>query len=239
MKRRAFPAFSDCRGGTLWQRIFGMRHPRPKIGHRAFVDPTAQFIGCEYIEIGQRAIVGEHCWFNVNDRSGDCPRIVIRDHAFISRRGFLSSGRRIEIGSYCLIGNDSNFLGADHDFSDPFTPYMVAPALNGEEISVGTNCWMGSRCTTLKGVSIGHGCVVGAGSLVTKSIPPFSLAVGSPCRVIKRYRMREKRWVCISEWTQEDEAALPGADDYLAAIRAKHEWLPMPYVVGGNWFGNL
>ena len=203
------------------------------------MDPSAQFIGCEYIEIGRRSVISEGCWLNVNDRSGAEPRITIGDHCIISRRTFMSSGCRIRIGSYCLIGNESNFLGADHDFSDPFLPYMIAPAINGEEISVGVNCWMGSNCTILKGVSIGHGCVIGAGSVITKSIPPLSIAVGSPCRVIRRFRMSDKMWIPISAWTQADEVRIPSEEEYLSRIREKHEWVPMPQIIGGVWFGNL
>lgn len=239
MKKRKFPNFTDNRGGTWIQRLFGMRRPRPRTGNRTFVDPSAQFIGCEYIEVGHRSVIAEGCWLNVNDRSGDEPRIVIGDHCIISRRTFMSSGHKITIGPYCLIGNESNFLGADHDFQDPFLPYMIAPAINGEEISVGANCWMGSNCTILKGVSIGHGCVIGAGSVITRSIPPLSVAVGSPCRVIRRFRMSDRTWIPVGEWTEADEAQIPSAADYLAKIREKHEWLPMPYIIGGSWFGNI
>ena len=228
MKKRSFPKFTDNRGGTIFQRILGMRRPRPKIGNRSFVDPSAQFVGCEYVEIGNRTVISEGCWFNVNDRSGTEPRIVIGDHCVISRRSFFSSGRKILIGPYCLIGNESNFLGADHDFSDPYVPYMIAPAINGGDITIGVNCWIGSNCTILKGVSIGHGCVIGAGSVLTKSIPPLSVAVGSPCRVLKRFRASDRRWV-----------SLPSSEDYLKKIREKHEWVSMPYIIGGGWFGNM
>lgn len=211
----------------------------PRAGRRAHIDPTAQFIGCDYIEIGNRSIIAEGCWFNVNDRSGGKPRIVIGDHCIISRRTFMSSGHKITVGPYCLIGNENNFLGADHDFTDPFVPYLIAPAINGEEISVGANCWVGSNCTILKGVQIGHGCVIGAGSLVAKSVPPLSIAVGNPCRVLRRFRVRERRWVSLSEWTAEDETQVPDEGEYLALIRKKHPWLSMPYIISGPRYGNL
>ncbi len=239
MRRRAFPKFTDFRGGSLFHRLFGQRKTRPKIGKRTFVDPSAQFLGCEKIKIGSRSILSEGCWLNVNDRSGEQLRIVIGDHCFISRRVFMSSGYQIFIGDYCLIGNETCFLGADHDFSDPFVPYLTAPAVNGESIVLGPNCWLGTACTVLKGVSIGHGCVVGARSLVTKSIPPLSIALGSPARVIKRFRLSEKSWVPIAEWTDKDEAEIPSEKEYLARIHENYRWVSMPYIVGGGWFGNL
>ena len=239
MKKRGFPSFTNNYGGTWLQRVFGMRKPRPKTGRKTFVDPTVQFIGAEHIEVGYRSIISEGCWFNVSDRSGSEPRIVIEDHCIISRRVFMNSGKRIAIGPHCLIGNESNFLGADHDFSDPFRPYLVAPSPSGEEITVEANCWMGSNCIVLKGITIGFGCVIGAGSMVTRTLPPLSVAVGTPCRVIKRYRIAEKKWIPVSEWTQQDEAAIPTLAEYLKLLRGKHEWISMPYIIGGVWFGNI
>ncbi len=53
-------------------------------------------------------------------------------------------------------------------------------------ITIGSGCWLGGGVIVLPGVSIGDGCVIGAGSVVTKDIPANSLAVGNPCRVIRR-----------------------------------------------------
>lgn len=51
-------------------------------------------------------------------------------------------------------------------------------------VTIGNNIYFGADCTVLKGVSIGDNCIIGAGSVVTKSIPPNSVAVGNPCKVI-------------------------------------------------------
>ena len=52
-------------------------------------------------------------------------------------------------------------------------------------IEIGDNCWLASNVTVCGGVKIGEGCVIGAGSVVTRDIPPNSLAAGVPCRVIR------------------------------------------------------
>ena len=56
----------------------------------------------------------------------------------------------------------------------------------GRPITIGSNCWLASNVVVIGGVTIGEGCVIGAGSVVTKDIPPHSLAVGNPCRVIRQ-----------------------------------------------------
>jgi acetyltransferase-like isoleucine patch superfamily enzyme len=53
-------------------------------------------------------------------------------------------------------------------------------------VFIGDDCWIGGNVSILPGVTIGNGCTIGAGSVVTKSIPAFSVAVGSPARVIKK-----------------------------------------------------
>ena len=224
---------------SWWRRLLGKNRTLPQTGHRTYIDPSAQFIGANRISVGRRCIISEGCWFNVNDRSGADAAIVVADHCYVGRRSFFSSGRRIEVGPYCMIGNESNLLGSDHDFSNPFRPYLVAPATVTDDISLGTNCWLGSNSTILKGVSIGYGSVVGAGSVVTKSIPPLSLAVGNPCRVLKRFSITQERWVQLSRWTSADENALISESVYLEKIRKNYGWIPMPYIVGGSIRGNL
>jgi len=56
----------------------------------------------------------------------------------------------------------------------------------GMDVTIEDNVWIGGNVTILGGVTIGHGCAIGAGSLVTKDIPAYSLAYGSPARVIRR-----------------------------------------------------
>lgn len=225
---------------TAFRRLVrGTHKPRISVGRRTYVDSSVQFVGGDYVEIGHRCIISEGCWFNVNDRNGNKPSIVIGDHCYIGRRSFLSSGRRIEVGPYCMIGNESNLLGADHDFSDPFRPYLVAPATATHDISLEINCWLGSNTTVLKGVTIGYGSIIGASSVVTKCIPPLSVAVGNPCRVVHRFSVRRSQWIPIVQWTLEDEASLPGKCDYLEALRSNYRWLPMPYVIGGARMGDI
>lgn len=58
-------------------------------------------------------------------------------------------------------------------------------------ITIGNGCWLGGGVIVLPGVTIGEGCMIGAGSVVTKDIPENSLAVGNPCRVIRKINMEK------------------------------------------------
>ncbi|WLT39520.1 acyltransferase [Synechocystis sp. B12] len=122
------------------------------------------------------------------------------------RRGNLVLGDRCALGDYTKIANHAlikigdDFIGAtglnlDSGTHDPITlEPQVLP------ISIGNRVWCGINVTILAGVTIGDDVVLGAGSLVCKDIPPSSLAVGVPAKVIKSLNRSEniKMWTWVS-----------------------------------------
>ena len=95
-----------------------------------------------------------------------------------------SVGGTIKIGSNCPIGPNVVMRTANHNFKKKDTP-IIEQGHNIANISIGDNCWIGANVTILGGVEIGNSTVIGAGSVVTNSIPSNSLAVGIPAKVIK------------------------------------------------------
>ena len=86
----------------------------------------------------------------------------------------------IEIGDGTMLGNNVTIVTLNHDI-DPRTRLNATP----KPVKIGKNVWIGSCCTILPGVTIGDNSVVGAGSVVVKSIPKNAIAVGDPAKVIK------------------------------------------------------
>jgi maltose O-acetyltransferase len=107
-------------------------------------------------------------------------RVSIGDDTFVNYGSLISAYKHIEIGHHCLLGHYLTLLdNNEHDVEQLEVPAPSAP------IVIGDHVWIGSRVIILPGVSIGHGAAVGAGSVVTKSIPPRCLAVGNPARVLR------------------------------------------------------
>ena len=111
----------------------------------------------------------------------------------IGDRTHLGYGLTISVGNSVKIGNDCLIAGgcfiADND-GHPIDPYrrIRKEPVNGEEIDpvvIEDNVWIGTGSVILKGVTIGEGSVVAANSLVTRSIPPYSIAMGVPAKIIK------------------------------------------------------
>lgn len=77
---------------------------------------------------------------------------------------------------------------------DEKSNYLSQP-LETKPVTIGRNCWIGARVIILPGVTIGNFSIIGAGSVVTKDIPEYSIAVGNPAHVIKKWDPDSKAWV--------------------------------------------
>lgn len=81
-------------------------------------------------------------------------------------------------------------------------------------VRIGAGCWLGDNVTVLEGVEIGDGAIIGAGAVVTRSVPPYAIAVGNPARVV-RYRFPEEVIELLAPlewWTWSDEKLRANAD---------------------------
>lgn len=108
--------------------------------------------------------------------------ISIGEGTFINHGAYLMDCAPIAIGSNCFIGPCFGAYTAQH-------PLVAKQRNTGLEralpITIGDNCWLGASVTIMPGVTIGEGCVIAAGSLITHDIPAGSIAMGSPARVVR------------------------------------------------------
>ena len=218
----------------LFYRVF----QKSVAGKGCYIDPSVYMVGRKNIVIGNNTFIGKDSWLNVNHRNNN-KSIVIEDSCIIGWRNFFSSARLIHIKSYAMITHDCRFLGADHIIDDPLSPYIITGISCDNEIVVGVNCYLGANVTVIGGASIGHGSVIGASSLVTKNIPPFSVAIGSPCCVIQRYDFTVNKWVLVDEYTADKDIYMPSEVDYLLILKQKYPIIDMSPFSTTNRFGDL
>lgn len=91
----------------------------------------------------------------------------------------------ISIGKNVMMGPEVVIYTSGHRFDRTDVPMMEQGSTEPRAVSIGDDVWIGRRAMIMPGVTIGEGCVIGAGAVVTKDIPPFSVAAGVPARVVK------------------------------------------------------
>ncbi len=112
-------------------------------------------------------------------------RVQIGNGVHIGEGSVIYSGVGIRIGDNTIIGPQNIIVDLDHRFQD-FSLPINQQGMIGKEVSIEEDVWIASRCVIIKGVTIGKGSVIAAGSVVNKSIPPYSVAAGIPARVLKK-----------------------------------------------------
>lgn len=104
----------------------------------------------------------------------------------------------VKIGNEVILAQNVVISALNHNFED-VTMSIVHQGVKTAPIIIGNNVWIGANSTILAGNHIGEHVVVGAGSVVTKDIPPYCVAVGNPARIVKRYDHKEQRWIRIDK----------------------------------------
>jgi acetyltransferase-like isoleucine patch superfamily enzyme len=116
-----------------------------------------------------------------------CPNssISIGNNTHLNSRVYINSsvGGRISIGDNCLIGPNFVARTASHAFRDRSKP-VLSQGHNCLDIIIHNDVWIAANVTVIGGVTLSEGCIVGAGAVVTKSLPPYSIAYGLPARVV-------------------------------------------------------
>lgn len=97
---------------------------------------------------------------------------------------FFGSAGGIEIGKNVIMGQNVRFHSENHNYNRIDLPIKLQ-GVTSKGIKVGNDCWIGAGAVFLDGVNVGEGCVIGANALINKSLPPYSVAVGNPVKIIK------------------------------------------------------
>lgn len=136
------------------------------------------------VKLGDRVTLREFGWVQLSSSPrflGDC--LTIEADTYIGPFAVLGAGAPVRIGSGCQIGAGFRLSAEEHEVGD--TGAEVGGDVTRRGIEIGDNCWIGNNVCVLDGVTIGRNSVVGAGAVVTSDLPPFSVAVGVPARVIR------------------------------------------------------
>lgn len=161
-------------------RFYGLRHERHMVGGVGLRAGRTTFPRRRTWPKGASFILGENVIINAAARlqfEGEGATIAIDDDTGINKGAVIRSMTSIAIGKRCAIGWDVIIVDTDfHQFMDrPITLPVV----------IGDDVWIGARSMIMKGVTVGSGAVIAAGSVVSRDVPPGALVAGSPAQVMR------------------------------------------------------
>jgi acetyltransferase-like isoleucine patch superfamily enzyme len=134
------------------------------------------------LEIGAHSLLEPHVWLTA---PGD-GRIRIGSGSFLNIAVMVAAMELVEIGDHCMFANGCFVTDSNHRFDDPLRPVTWQGFTSKGPTRVADNVWCGANVVVTSGVNVGERCVIGANSVVTRDLPPRSIATGVPATVVQR-----------------------------------------------------
>jgi acetyltransferase-like isoleucine patch superfamily enzyme len=176
-----------------------LRVPPPSafaaFGTGSIIVPPARVNTPECIEIGEGVVLLEGAWLAVFAQSGlPTPRLRIGSRTRIGRSAHIACVGEVFIGEDVLTADQIFIADTYHGFEDGSRPIAQQPMAPSMPVVIERGAFLGIRSVVLQGVTVGENAYVGAGAVVTEDVPPRSVAVGNPARVVRRYDDHSGRW---------------------------------------------
>jgi acetyltransferase-like isoleucine patch superfamily enzyme len=160
-------------------RLLGM-----KLGIRNRMEGGGRVRRCSQIKIGSNNSFTQGAWLWPIDDSYEGVRIRIGSNNYFNRNLMIDACGMIEIGDGNMFGPDVYVTDSNHQHETGLSPQALPMDIG--MVRIGSRCWIGAKVVILKDVELGDGCVVAAGSVVTRSVKPGETVAGVPARPISR-----------------------------------------------------
>lgn len=133
--------------------------------------------------------VGKDVWIEPDFRCEFGKNIVIEDNVYINFGCVILDCAKVQIGANTLIGPNVGIYPVNHSLD---AEERINGGCYGKPVTIGKNVWLGGDVKVLAGVTIGDNTVIGTGSIVTKDIPSGVVAVGNPCKLVRKITEKDK-----------------------------------------------
>lgn len=173
------------------------------MGKNVRIGCGVKFVNPQFISLGDNVCIEDHCTLIARsergitlgeavilkygvylDTEGSSGYIEIAMRAYIGTGCCLYGHQGLEIGEDTLLAQNITITPFSHKFEDPLQP-IIKQGGHTRKVVVGRDCYIGMGVCVLWSADIGDGSIIGSGSVVVKPIPPFSVAVGVPARIIR------------------------------------------------------
>jgi acetyltransferase-like isoleucine patch superfamily enzyme len=165
-----------------------------QLGRGARIVRPLRLVGVRHLFLGSNATIQVGSYFAALPDTGHVPEVHIGNGSMIGNHAHIICTRRIAIGANVLIADRLYIADNAHDHRDPARPVIAQGLRQLADVSIGDGAWIGENVCII-GASVGRNSVIGANSVVTRSIADHTVAVGAPAVAIKRYCFDRKEWL--------------------------------------------
>lgn len=158
--------------------------------HRSFRGNSKMLFDDNTFDVGKNVFIGKGAWLSL----GTGAKLKIGDNTHINEGLVVACNLSVEIGKNVLVA-DRVFIGdSNHGYEEIDKPVIEQRMSAAEPVRVEDNSWIGINACILKGVTVGSHSVVGAGAVVTESVPSYSVVAGNPAKVVRQYNLQTNLW---------------------------------------------
>ncbi len=170
-------------------------------GRNVYIFPGVHIIRPKYISIGDNVTIGNDTDIFVHPLRRDSKEFIIQigNSVHIGRSNILGARKSIILEENVLVGPHVMIGDHSHRYENVDIPVKMQETTEAGPVRIERDSWIGANVFILPNVTIGRHAVIGANAVVNRDIPAFSVAVGVPARVIRRYNFDLKQWVRVDE----------------------------------------
>jgi acetyltransferase-like isoleucine patch superfamily enzyme len=207
-----------------------------------FFGKGVQICGVKCVQIEAGSCISDDVWLNVCIRD-DAIRMRIGKCVLIGRRDVISTGGMLEIGDYCILAPNVYVGDVDHAYQgDINVPILMRGTTDQRRLVIEESCWLAMNSVITGALTIGRGSVVGANSVLTRDVLPFTVVAGNPSTIIKMYDPVKEDWIRTAHPDDikrindnREKKPLPSRQEY-RQILASYDFKQVPPIVaGGEW----
>lgn len=167
-----------------------------RLGKGSFMCRPFRIDGAAAIEIGSHTVMQRGGWLYAVSGDENLPAMRIGSRCVFGYANHVTAVHKVIIGDNVLTANNVYISDNLHAYEDVSLPIIKQPVLFKGEVVIGDGCWIGENVCII-GASVGRNSVIGANAVVTRDIPEYSVAVGAPAVVIRRFDKSQGRWVSV------------------------------------------
>jgi acetyltransferase-like isoleucine patch superfamily enzyme len=167
-----------------------------RLEFRSLIEKPLRIDGEEYISLLRGAIVQKYSFLYAAKIDEHEPGLIIGKGSVLGNYNHIAAVRKVVFGEYVLTSDRVYVSDNLHGYENVNVPIMHQPVKFKSEVYIGDGSWIGENVCII-GARIGRNCVIGANSVVTNDVPDYSVAVGSPAKVIRKFNIQTNKWEAV------------------------------------------